>query len=212
MSVYRPKVRHLASIGLVVLLAGCTASGGGCAPTAHPASTTTTTEVGGSTTTTEGPGGSTSTTIDSTTTTDPGPTTTVPDTTVPGDGGLVALAAVDVEDCITPADDNTFLSQVAVTECGEPHEAEVFAQFTLDRAELPGTGDEYPGGNELTWYAQDECQDRFAAYTGHSYWTSPYDLRTVTPSFSTWDTGDRAITCLIVAGDGAMLTASARTT
>ena len=99
---------------------------------------------------------------------------------------------------------------MSVVECDEPHEAEVYAQFTVERDELPGTADDYPGGSELTWYAQGECQGRFGAYTAHSYWTSRYDLRTVTPSFSTWDVGDRITTCLIVDGDGAALTGSAR--
>jgi len=213
MSAQRSTVRHAATLGLILVLAGCTASGGGCAPTDQAGTTTsttvdgsstTTTMVDGSTTTTEDPGGSTTTTVD------PGSTTTLPDTTVPAVGELVAISGVEVEDCITPADDNTFVSQVSVVDCDEPHEAEVYAQFTLDRDELPGAGNDYPGGNELDWYAQDECQARFEDYTGHSYWTSPYDLRTVTPSFSTWDVGDRLITCLIVAADGATLTASTR--
>ena len=81
---------------------------------------------------------------------------------------------------------------------------EVFAQYELDEAT------EYPGGSELTFAAQDECQSRFEAYVGHSYWTSELDLTTLTPSFSTWDVGDRTVTCLLVAGDGSMLAFAAR--
>jgi hypothetical protein len=101
-------------------------------------------------------------------------------------------------------------AEATIVDCDEPHEMEVYAQFTLDRDAVPGDGDDFPGGNELTWYAQDECQTRFEGYTGQSYWTSSFDLRVLTPSFSTWDVGDRAITCLIVSGDGELLTSSAK--
>ena len=201
--------RRLLGVGLFVVLAGCTAGPGGCSPFDDGSGTTTTTTPGETTTTTEP--GATSTTVvgeGSTTTTQPGATTT----TLPGggEGELVGISEVEVEDCLVPGTDDALLAEATVVACDEPHQMEVFAQFVLDRDALPGSGDDYPGGNELTWYAQDECQARFDAYTGHSYWTSPFDLRTLTPSFSTWDAGDRVITCLIVSGDGGPLTASAK--
>ena len=189
----------------LLLLAGCTADGGGCAPIAQPGdsttSTSTTVDDGGSTSTVPGEGTST-TVVGETTTTIVGEPDPEPE--------LTPIAEVAVEDCLSPATDDLMVAEVELIDCDEPHEAEVFAQFVLDRDALPGTGDEYPGANELTWYADDACRERFEDYTGQSYWTSTFDLRSISPSFSTWDVGDRLITCLIVSGDGTALTASAR--
>jgi hypothetical protein len=198
--------RRWLSTALLVLLTGCTATGGGCAPLDPPSEPTTTT----STTVGPGDGSTTTTELPTTTTTEPGGGTTT--TTTPGSpgGGATPIAEVDEGDCLTTATDEVMVAEVELAECADPHDAEVYAQFILDRSALPGAGDEYPGGNELTWYAEDECRARFDAYTGHSYWTSPFDLRVVTPSFSTWDAGDRLITCLVVDPDGAPLTGTAR--
>ena len=197
------RARRLLGTGALVVLAGCTAGPGGCGPT-DGSGTTTTAPVGSPTTTTV---------LDETTTTEATTTTSSSTTTTEAPGPSEMLVDVDdleVEDCLIPATDEVMVAQVEIVDCEQPHAMEVFAQFELDREALPGSGDDYPGGNELTWYAQDECQDRFDAYTGHSYWTSPYDLRVLTPSFSTWDAGDRVITCLIVGRDGAPLTTGAK--
>jgi hypothetical protein len=203
---------------LLVVLAGCTAApGAGCAPTANPTTTTapdgstSTTIDPGSTTTTVDPGGSTTTSIDpgsTTTTVDPGATTTT--TVAGGEPEVIAAGEVAIGDCVTPIDGDLLVGDVEIVACDEPHEAEVYAHFEVadgdlsDAAATPG----YPGGAELTWYAQDECQQRFAEAVGESYWDSPHDLKVITPSFSTWDLGDRAITCLVVGADGEDLVGS----
>ena len=200
---------RLLTAGMAIVLAGCAPGTGGCAPTDAGGGTTTTVD---GTTTTVDPDGSTTTIPDGSTTTVPdGSTTstTVPDgsttTTVPGEPGpTVRVDTLDVEDCFSPADADTLVDRVRVIECDEPHQMEVFAQYELDEAT------EYPGGSELTFAAQDECQSRFEAYVGHSYWSSELDLTTLTPSFSTWDVGDRTVTCLLVAGDCSMLAFAAR--
>ncbi len=211
--------RTWATGGLLVVLAGCTAQpGSGCSPTAQPTTTTTssttTTPTSTSTTTTQ-PDGSTTTTTQpdgsTTTTTQPDGSTTT--TTVPGGGGEVVPAdELAVEDCLIPVGDDVMVESVELIDCDDPHEAEVFAQFDVDPDDLPeGTGpDGYPGGSELTWFGQDECQDRFEDYTGESYWTSRYDVLVVTPSFSSWSEGDRAVTCLLVDPDGGVLTGSGK--
>lgn len=199
--------RGPAAVGLLVVLAGCTgAPGAGCDPTANPASTTTTPD--GSTTSTIDPGSTTTVDPGSTTTIDPGSTTT----TLPQGGGeIVDVDEISVGDCVSPVGDDLFVGSVELIDCEEPHDAEVYAQFEVPGDALPDdpTTPGYPGGSELTWYAQDECQARFESYTGESYWTAPYDVKVITPSFSTWDVGDRMITCLLIAADGGSLTGSA---
>ena len=213
-SVKRGSWRTLAASGMLVVLAGCTAApGSGCSPEAAPPSTTTpgstTTEAPGSTTTTE-PGSSSTTTPPSTTV--PGSTTT---TTLPdggGDGEVVVVAVVDISvgDCVTPVGQDLLVGSVELLDCDDPHQAEVYDRFDIADDELPDdpTTPGYPGGAELTWYAQDRCQARFADAIGESYWDSPHDVRVITPSFSTWDLGDRTNTCLVVGANGTDLVGS----
>ena len=52
---------------------------------------------------------------------------------------------------------------------------------------------------------------RFADAVGESYWESPHDVGVITPSFSTWDLGDRTITCLVVGANGSALVGSVLT-
>ena len=200
--------RSFAAGELLVVLAGCTATpGSGCSPDAGPSSTTSP----GSTTTE--PTSTSTTAPDPTTTTAPGPssTSTTTSTTVPGGGGEVVPASdVSVGDCVSPVGDDLMVASVEVVECDEPHQAEVYDQFSVPDGELaddPATPG-YPGGAELTWYAQDECQRRFDDAMGETYWNSPYDIRVVSPSFSTWDLGDRTITCLVIGSSGTDLVGS----
>lgn len=217
--------RRWSALGLVVL-AGCAPAAGGCSPESTPSTTVdpTTTVPGESSTTTEPPGSSTTVAgSGSTTTTEPsGPTTTEPTgstttlpgstTTVPGGTTTVRTEDLDVEDCITPTEQSESIGTVTVLDCDAPHQMEVFAQFDVDPGDLPDGSAEngYPGGGELTWFAQDECQKHFERYTGDDYFDSVYDFTTITPSYSTWDAGDRLVTCLVVDADGAVLTGSAK--
>jgi hypothetical protein len=210
--------RRLMTISIVVVAAGCAPSPAGCAPPDGDGdpSTTTTTEPGGSTTSTTEPGGSTTTTTEpggsttSTTTTEPGGSTTTT-TLPPGEATGVRSEELDVEDCFSPVDDGLYVDRVGVTDCDEPHDMEVYAQFELDGESLPGgEGGDYPGGNELTWAAQDECRERFEDYVGIDYFESDFDLTVITPSFSTWDLGDRLATCVLIDPDGDPLTSSAK--
>jgi hypothetical protein len=128
------------------------------------------------------------------------------------DGGAdtVPVAEVRVEDCVTPTVDEVMIESVEVVACDEPHMAEVFATFEVGPDDVPAGENGWPGSSELTFFAKDECQARFEGYVGESYWTSRYDLRVIVPSFSTWDVGDRAVTCLVVDPDGGMLVGSAK--
>lgn len=212
----RRRWRRAASVGMVVMLAGCAPAAGGCSPVDDASPTTS--EVPGSSTTTPG----SSTTIDGSTTTvvgvttstvDPGSTTTTIDgttTTVPPVSGT-GVEDLRVEDCVSTSSDDLYVDTVTLIDCDEPHEMEVFARFELDGEDVPGGEDGgYPGGSEITWFAQDECQSRFESYTGEEYLESRFDFTTLTPSFSTWDAGDRLVTCLIIGEGGSLLDTSAK--
>jgi hypothetical protein len=197
--------RRAVTLGLIVFLAGCTPSGGGCVPVEEPGGspgtvdTTTTTTDPDDTTTTTNPDDTTTTTEAEETTT----TTTA--TTLPGGGDDgVRVEQLELEDCFSPTNADTFVDRVRIIDCDTPHSMEVFAQYELDQDAT------YPGGNELTWAAKDDCRDRFDEYVGQSYWDSEFDLKVLIPSFSTWDVGDRTITCLIVDPSGDLLDGPAK--
>ncbi len=206
-SVPKMSWRTFAASGLMVVLVGCTgAPGAGCDPTGGETGGPTTTTVDETTTTSAAP---TTTAVDGSTTTTEAPTTTVPGG---GEGTTVGVPDLSVSDCLIPVGDDLMLESLELVECDEPHEAEVFAIFEIADGELPDGPDVpgYPGGAELTWYAQDQCKARFEAYVGQSYWDSNLEVKVITPSFSTWDLGDRQITCLAIADGGGSLTGPVR--
>jgi len=216
------RVRQLLGTGVLVVLAGCAPAGGGCSPidagpttteSTVPGDTTTTTEtsipVGGEGSTTTTPGGSTTSTLPdgSTTTT----SSTVPPTTVPGTVELVSVESLEPGDCVTPSAEQDALREVPVADCDDAHGVETFAVLDIDEADFPDLpGSAYPGGADLRAFAYDACQAPFEAYVGVPFWDSMLDITTITPSPSTWATGDREIVCLITDIDGNPLTGSAR--
>ena len=205
--------RNVVTSALMIVLAGCTATGGGCSPTADSSGDPTTTTVDPSTSTTEVEG-STSTTTASTTTPSTTTTSSTTTTTLEPVGTVVSIDDVSVEDCLSVVGEDAMVTSATRFGCSEPHEAEVFAQFEIAEGDLPADGsrpDGYPGGNEVTWFGQDRCQERFEGYVGEDYWVADgLDIKVVTPSFSTWDVGDRTVTCLLIASDGGLLTGSAK--
>jgi len=217
------RIRQVLGTGVLVVLAGCAPAGGGCSPIdagptttvdpTIPGDTTTTTEttipVGGEGSTTTTPGGSTTSTVPdgSTTTT----SSTVPPTTVPGTPELVSVETLEPGDCVTPSAEQDALREVPAADCDDAHGVETFAVLDIDTADFPDApGSAYPGGADLRAYAYDACQAPFEAYVGVPFWDSVLDITTITPSPSTWATGDREIVCLITDIDGNPLTGSAR--
>lgn len=115
----------------------------------------------------------------------------------------VRIDAVQEGACVTPVDDSTFVFQLNRYDCSVPHAAEVAGRYVLEDAD-------YPGASRLRFETQEACRPIFEAYVGKSYWTSVFDLKTVSPSPSTWRVGDRTVLCLVVGQDGASLTAAAK--
>ena len=202
-----------AGVAAVVASCGCAPfdpSAGGPSTTVDPDGTTTTVDPGGTTrqskggtTTTVDPGGTTTTTVD------PGGTTTTT-TTLPGGepGDTVDVDALESGQCATPADDDLFVDDVELNDCDEAHLAEVIGSIEIEDGTYPD--DAYPGNDRIVPDAYEACQPRFEAYVGIPFWDSVYDIRTITPSPSTWAEGDRTITCLVVDVDGAPLTRAVR--
>lgn len=115
-------------------------------------------------------------------------------------GGLGAFA-LQVGDCIQLPDATEVLSVEGVP-CGEPHDAQVFAEF-----ELPD-GD-FPGVESVEMSAGDGCYERWPAAVGTDYETdTASDFTVFTPTAESWAEGDREVACLLVPLDGPQMVGS----
>lgn len=113
------------------------------------------------------------------------------------------LGALKAGDCGGPPSSDVFVASFELTPCTKPHRAEVAGRYQLTAAT-------YPGHSLLVTEAYRDCQPLFEAHVGKPFWDSQYDIMTITPSPSSWDTGDREVICLVVDVDGRALTTAAK--
>lgn len=114
---------------------------------------------------------------------------------------------IEVGNCLKDlGDDTSEVSQVPVVDCSEPHLYEVYSDVEL-------SGEELPDQSTLRSESETACAGTsFSDYVGIAYEESEYEVTYLTPSQSSWDSGDRKISCLITSHDGSELTASVKGT
>jgi len=129
-------------------------------------------------------------------------------------GMLLAVVACDqlpgsaadlaVGDCFNEPAATDDITEVQRRPCAEAHDAEVFAVLTWDR-------DTYPIDLSLDSFIDEQCLPIFESFTGTAF-DSQTDLTVgwFYPSRSSWDDGDREITCYLVRPDGEDLVGSRR--
>ncbi len=122
-------------------------------------------------------------------------------TAAPGIGEIVSLDAIETGMCATTPTETLYLSDVEIQPCGDAHAFEIAGILTLEADAMS----DYPGGFVVESEAYEQCQTVFEDYSGVPFWDSGYDLKTVTPSASTWLQGDREVICLVVNIDGTPL-------
>jgi hypothetical protein len=89
-----------------------------------------------------------------------------------------------------------------VLSCARPHDAEVFAVFTLPAAPWPGT-------SAVRMDAGDGCASRFGGYVDPQLATAGLAQEFVYPNRDAWQAGQRSVVCEVSAVDG-RLTGSVR--
>ena len=89
-----------------------------------------------------------------------------------------------------------------VLSCARPHDAEVFAVFTLPAAPWPGT-------SAVRTDAGDGCASRFGSYVDPQLATAGLAQEFVYPNRDAWQAGQRTVVCEVSAADG-RLTGSVR--
>lgn len=116
---------------------------------------------------------------------------------------VIDVREVSVGDCLTLVDEPPYVSDIRVVGCTTQHEMEVFALYNY-------AGETYPGFTRVAQEAYADCQIFFEDFVGIDFWSSVLDIRTVTPSASSWADGDRAVVCTVTAVRGGTLSSSAR--
>ena len=154
------------------------------------------------------------TTTDTTTSTTDGTDTTettdtdTATTTTTEDDGEVSVYDLGVGDCFDTTEvesaDGLVVSTVALTECDEPHGAEVYATESIEAADT----DPFPGTDARDEAARELCEPGFEEFVGRSTAESELVLLWLAPTEESWDDGDREVTCAVAAPEGERLTES----
>ena len=117
-------------------------------------------------------------------------------------GGGTAVTDVKIGDCFDDPD-SEIVSALDVVDCSEAHDNEVYAEVFMSDSVFPGDA----GVGE---FAFDACFDAFEPYVGQSYADSPLDYLYLGPTEESWDSGDRAVLCVLYSADLSKLTGSMR--
>jgi len=99
--------------------------------------------------------------------------------------------SLKVGDCFDdPSDLQDQVVDVDKVDCGESHDNEVFALFDVE-------DESFPGRDSLSRTAEGGCAAAFSSYVGRSYRTSELEIWWLTPSSSSWGSGDREVVCAL---------------
>lgn len=112
---------------------------------------------------------------------------------------------LEVGDCFNDQADltETQVSDVDSVSCLEPHDNEVYFEYSMTDAV-------FPGESAALEAAAFRCVDEFDAFVGIGYLDSELDIFPITPTARSWEEGDRVVYCAIYALDLSKLEGSMR--
>jgi Septum formation len=110
-----------------------------------------------------------------------------------------AVFRLRVGDCINSSQNGL---SVTILSCASPHDAEVFATFSL-------TGSSWPGSAAVGQQASSGCGDRMASYVNPALADASLTQEYVYPDRQAWQAGERTVVCEVGAASG-QLTGSVR--
>lgn len=116
-----------------------------------------------------------------------------------------AALLLDEGQCFdTPTGVTDLVRDVAVIDCEDPHDNEVYAVFDY-------AGDETdPDDPSVRDRVQEACIQRFEEFVGFDYRQSTLDLGFFWPDTEAWVAGDRVIQCFVYELDRSKVTGSLR--
>jgi Septum formation len=110
-----------------------------------------------------------------------------------------AVFGLRTGDCINASPNGL---SVTILPCATPHQAEVFATFSL-------TGSSWPGGSAVNQQADSGCTDRIAGYLNPQLLNAGLTQEYVYPNQDAWKAGIRTVVCEVSSSTGP-LTGSVR--
>jgi Septum formation len=110
-----------------------------------------------------------------------------------------AVFSLRAGDCLNSSQNGL---SVTVLSCATPHEAEVFATFSL-------TGSDWPGSAGVQQQASGGCSDRIASYLNPQLLNAGLTEQYVFPDQKAWQAGERTVVCEVSSSTGP-LTGSVR--
>ena len=122
---------------------------------------------------------------------------------------LLAPSSADlrVGDCIDEPDQGSTVQAVPTQPCTSPHDAEVFAELAYPAE----AAESYPGDAAFEIFVETSCIPLWDGYTGRVWGIdTEFDIGFLQPTVTSWDEGDRAVTCYTGRYGGGKLVASVR--
>ena len=115
------------------------------------------------------------------------------------ESGDIDVFSMRVGDCFNDVNYEVDVYDVPGIPCSEPHDNEVFAIYDTTLAT-------FPGGDEMSDIAFEECIAYFEEYVGRDYPSSMLDVFPITPTLESWNqANDREINCALFQMDSKKL-------
>jgi hypothetical protein len=110
------------------------------------------------------------------------------------EAGTADVFTLQVGDCFDDEGGAEEVMDVPAVPCAEPHDNEVYYEFSL-------AGDEFPGEDAIRAEAEAECTPAFEEFVGMAYADSALDWFPFYPTEGSWnEMGDRVVQCAIYDG------------
>jgi hypothetical protein len=114
--------------------------------------------------------------------------------TVPEPILLNAWSDLQRGDCVLWPAEGDILVLPTVTDCRDPHDAEISAIHVIPGPDWPSSGDDLN--------LEEACKDTFPNYVGQQFDISEWYIGWVTPTEAEWDSGDHSYRCYVYLREG----------
>ena len=99
--------------------------------------------------------------------------------------------SLEVGQCFNDPDETGEISDVAIVDCAESHNNEVYHLFDIP-------GDSFPGDDVVVELARDGCIGAFDSFVGTPYLDSAFEVFPIYPTAESWDRADdREVVCAL---------------
>lgn len=97
---------------------------------------------------------------------------------------------LELGDCIDANLDSGKVENIKPADCEDPHFGQVVGILDV-------TGGPYPGSDRLTEETASQCKEAAEEFAQIELLASAYDLATLVPSESSWESGDHDVLCVL---------------